>query len=921
MSKAQYDIYRQKILELTKTLVVKNRHTAAAINRELGGIGHTVNESDQHSWKYYKHLAGIYHETDVPMEVTSLDTLETIPFTRTSLRDHLATAREYALGGTYYKALVSKYPDQEDLIRGILTPVDIDTAIAAEDGQILYYDKTLVEENEENLIPRLEWWCKVFNRRWFNAAYTQSDELYLPAHIAQMYMFIPAVIANIRLANCHTNYAHSYHIRSYLASHGKLDWSVDYLTKKQMLWLYRNIRYIERNAGKRQTFDVLVKNIMTDRNLPLAEWAMRHSLEHMPDEILPRPEFVRRTLNVDLSLAGDETRNVTQMLEAELVAAKGNERVLEDQIPIVRRQLEYSLDDRLATKVLESAVLDLTDASFFTLADALLNHWLYLSHIGTYTAVITIDNPRTGAPLTLSVKEAFIVYLYAYAKSIGIETEYLPVLQANNVRRRTPPRRPEIEGLIQTDLRDEYVMEALFRGVYPIPNHISTEAFHRDVSGIHKKMLEHRYVWATREDSRERGQVEAAAMRFYHDWTCDLGQTERYETWFRDRGLDMMEFTRLESALLAEQLLEYATGANLNDTLSLREIQTAMLRLMRQLSSYSVQYLQSINVQTIIVPDTPHPRIGKQTLSGGDTFKVNTVSTRVKDLLARGKESFEVVSYGQIEDYDARLHETTSVGTHLNSEPHIRPKYSIRVEMARPSVMGVIEPTFNLDDVIVPDTDHYIPIGRLPFRDAFQNLNSPHYQLDAEDKQTLLDRWNDRPNRVEPIVLDIDDLIPAPDVVVVDGLTPPDVVVSGDSIEMPEVGLRLSDLTPAPDVVDTNHLTLPDVVVLGDAITTSAVNINLSDLEPAPEVVETDHLTIPDVTVLGEAITIPEIGLRLTDLSAAPTVTDVDGLSLPDVVISGDAIQAASVNVNLSDLEPAPDVVETTGLTPPAGGI
>ena len=315
MSKAQYDIYRRKVLDLTRTLVVKSSASSDAINRELKALGHTVNDNDPESWKYYLHLAGEYHSTDTQMTIRSLDTLEEIPFTKSSLSHHLATTREYRTFRQYHRALVARYPDQEDLIRGILNPIDMDTAIGAEDGQILYFNPELVESNEENLIPKLEAWCKVFSRRWLVRAYAMVDDLYVPAHLATMYMLIPSVVMNIRLGNCHTNYAHSYHIREYLASHQKLDWAVDYMTKKQMLWLYREIRFIERNAGKQSTFKSLIRNILTERNLPLAEWNMRHYLQDMPGELSPRVEFSRETLNLDLSAAGVDTRNVLEMLQ------------------------------------------------------------------------------------------------------------------------------------------------------------------------------------------------------------------------------------------------------------------------------------------------------------------------------------------------------------------------------------------------------------------------------------------------------------------------------------------------------------------------------------------------------------------------------------------------------------------------------
>lgn len=792
MSKAQYDIYRSKVIDFTRTLVVKSSASADAINRELGALGYSVNENDPESWKYYMHLAGEYHPTDQVMMIRSLDTLQDIPFTKADLVQHLATSREYREFGSYYRALVSRYPDQEDLIKGILNPVDKQTAIDAEDGQILYYDPLLVESNEENLIPRLENWTKVFSRRWLVRAYAQIDDLYVPAHLAMMYMLIPSVVMNIRLSNCHTNYAHSYHIREYLASHQKLDWAVDYMTKKQMLWLYREIRFIERNAGKQSTFQALIQNIMTERNLPLAEWNMRHLLSEMPTELAPRVEFARKTLNLDLSAAGVDTRNVIEMLEAEEGVARGNSRVMEDEAPLIREQMEFSLNDKLQTKVLESAIIDTTDATIFTLTDTLLNHWLYLSHVGRYTAVITVDNPKTGAPLVLSVKDAFIVFLYVFGKSLGLEMNNLPVLPANHVRKLVTPPRSELRAMVSEELVDEAVLDAIYANLTPVGNYISTEAFYREVKKIHEDLMAHRWIWTTRENMYERGMVEGAAMHLYQNIDLDLGATESFLDWFNDRGLDMPSFTTLEAGLLADTLVSYATGANLNVTTSLREIQTAMLRIMSTLSSYSVQYLQSINTMPLIPTDWPVPRIGALLGEGGDHIQGISIDVKLFNMRDQGfvEDRLFTVGLGEDPPLTIKGYAKDRIDNSLDITPHGAMTYLYKVELPQFNILREVYPESELADITDQDTDSYIPMGGVLLSEAFNSLISPHYAADLPDEATLLDRWNNR------------DPDPIPDIYG-DGLSYPPLIpvnVYSDMFEMPddpviEMELTASELT------------------------------------------------------------------------------------------------------------------------------
>ena len=868
MSKAQYDIYRRKVLDLAKTLVVKSSASADAINTELRHLGHSINENDPQSWKYFLHLAGEYHSTDVQMTIKSLDTLEDIPFTKNSLQHHLATSREYRQYGSYYRALVARFPEQEDLIKGILNPVDMDVAIAAEDGQILYYDSTLVESNEENLIPRLEMWCKVYSRRWLVRAYALVDNLYVPAHLANMYMLIPAVVMNIRLANCHTNYAHSYHIREYLASHQKLDWAVDYMTKKQMLWLYREIRFIERNAGKQTTFRTLIDNVLTERNLPLAEWSMRHSLTEMPEELTPRVEFARKTLNLDLSAAGIETRNVTEMLEAEAGVARGNPRVMDDEAPLIREQMETSLKDKLETKVLESAVIDTTDASIFTLADTLLNHWLYLTQLGRYTAILTVDNPRTGAPLILSVKEAFVVFLYAMGHAMGLEMTNLPVLPANNVRKLNTPSRATLERMVQSDLVDSRVFDALYRDLPPVRNYISTEAFYRDVEGIHRNLLWHRWIWATREHKDERGMVEGAARHFYHNYTCDLGSQEKYVDWFTARGLDMMLFTRLESQLLAETLVSHATGANLNVTTSLRDIQTAMLRIMSTLSSYSVQYLQSINDQPLLVTDWPMPRIGHIHATGGDHIEGASLNVTVIGVREEGAIRDRLPSEGWERDPDFSAFGvlTDRIETDLNVQSHSVLEYHYRIEMPRLMALGEIYDDSELGDITIPDTDSYVPIDGLPLTDAFTSLSSPHYVLSPDDLDELKQRWDNRP-----------------------------------TVDFPLYGHGLQYPAYLPSSISVDLFVLPPRPIIGGDVVLDAL-----DYAPLQQVVYSDHLTYGNVTgevvleTFGYAPVVREVILDDLTYANLQRVAVLDTLNYPsgyqEVVYSDNLTYALSID-------------------------
>lgn len=744
MSKAQYDIYLRKVLDLAHTLVIKSRATADALNTSLAEMRHDVDQFDPASWKYYLNLAGRYHPTDKLMKVTSLDTLQTIDFTRQNLQDHRTTYREYAFGTRFYNELVNRYPEQEQLIRGILNPVDIQTAINAPDGRILYHDQELVEDNETNLIPQLSTWLENFMVRWNVAAFANTDDLYPAAQLGVMYMQIPGKILNLRLANCHTQFAHSFHIREYLASNGRLDQYVDHLTKGQMLWLYRNIKYLHRNAGKQATFDLLMENVMTRRGLPLAEWSMRHNLKDQIDEIYPDIEFTRKQLNFGGDSAGSDTATLTELLNKEQPAAKGNPRAQPETEIEATRTMENSLSNRLATKVLESSVLDLTDASVYTRSDCLLNHWLYLASIDQYKAVIVVDNPKNGEPLTLTVKDAFVVFLYTFNKARGLTLPNIPLLDAQFVRRQPAPSKADLQSLVESRLVSSDVINVALDALLPLKQYISPITFYEAMEQVHATQMLHRNMYVSQQHMLGRVQVEMMVSHLYADIPCDLDAGTSYTSWFNERGLDIATLSTLESDLLATSLVSRATGADLKATQSLKEIQAAMLRLMSQLSSYSVQYLQSINSDPIRVVEWPATRVGDDTVHGGDYIPVDMLDVRVQQLYAKLKvllagnwddiapESATHVLSKHHDKTDHRLEEKTTGKDTIN----------LRIQLQPVRVLAEIEKIDRVVDATDQSTESYVPIDRDGLEGAFIGLASPHYALTDAERATLLTRWN-----------------------------------------------------------------------------------------------------------------------------------------------------------------------------------
>lgn len=439
MSNNYYEIYIKQCRDLVESLVIKSEYTAEGLNRRItdNSPNAYIDEHDKRGWKYYMNLAGQYHYTDPPIYVVSVDTLETILFSLEKLKLHKATARAYAFGTDKYYDLIDTYPNQELLITGILNPIDIDRAINADDHSIIGYSENLVEINEYNLIGKIQAWVNQYFNRWVNVNYTLIAELYMPLAIGILYANLRTVVLNARLANCHTNQAHSFHVQQYLVSHGFVARHLNRMTLKQRLYMYRNINVILRNQGQQKTFDRVKDILLTERNVPLAEYLMRHDVTDMPKSLFPTVLFKKNPLNLQTNTSPNTTVTVTGMLLKEDPVAIGNPAVRDDDIPVVSSLMKKSMSSVVLTKTLESSVIDETNSSTQKLTDTLLNHWIDWTNLGLYRAHITVPHPATGDTISLSPEEALVLMHHCFCKAANINLPVIPRLTATRVQRLT----------------------------------------------------------------------------------------------------------------------------------------------------------------------------------------------------------------------------------------------------------------------------------------------------------------------------------------------------------------------------------------------------------------------------------------------------------------------------------------------------
>lgn len=619
--------YLDNCAQLIKTLVVKFDEAPLLINEAVVKTygKEAVDTSRPETWKYYMNLAGLYHPTDRVMTVVSIDNLEEIEFTPENLAIHTATRDAHTLGSASYQRLLLRYPDQKAVINGILVPVDMDEAIEAESGTILGYPEHLVESNESSLIVDLEKHIKQQIARWHNVQFAMSDSEYCTTFWTVMTVHLLPVLLNLRTARCKTMEAHSFHVRMYLASHGELDRYLPYLTLKQSLWLYRNINYLERNHGKNSQFNKLIKHLLTDRNIPIGSYAVRHT-DDFTDDYLPGQIAFLQPLNKHAVVDLEDRYDVSLLLKKEIPESPGNLDYVEQNEGQITESFKFSKNSITQTKVLESNMMDYTNAIPEPFEMVAVREWFSLSKRGWYDVIINFKDPSTGELKALYAHDAFLFsqYLLLTAEGMVIDTvpEYL------NMQQRIVPK-PTVDDLLSvTDTKNHNlraIAEQIVNRQPTITPIYSVSTFNILVKKLAEETIFHWYLISSMGDHYERAMVENMVKRLYEDVRSDYEtETRSMEDWLIARGLHGRNYSYEESLQLVKTIYEASVGLRVGNLNSLRNIQSAMVAIAKQLSSYAIQFTTNIVDDDIALINWPAIRLGNLKTSGALSKNIDT---------------------------------------------------------------------------------------------------------------------------------------------------------------------------------------------------------------------------------------------------------------------------------------------------------
>jgi hypothetical protein len=620
-----FELYVEQNKDLIKTMIIKSEVSADSINNSLiDTYGNSIVDALRpETWKYYLNLSGVYHATDEIMKVTSLDTLEIIDFTKDNLEFHPQTKDAYRFGSRYYISLLRKYPNYEQLILGILDPIDIMAAVGAPDHTILQYNKDLVEYNEYSVIPRLQEFIYNHQARWDIKSFSISNPYYPICQHAILTLNMLTKLLNIRFSNCKTTEAHSFHVREYLRSHNGLDKHIPYLTNYQIQYLYRNILYLERHVGSTAQFNELLDKLLSARGIPLADFTVR-ILSKFDDKLYPEVGVRRKQLNLYESLPHKEYLNITDLFSYELEANAGNAAYLDQHSNRIIKEFATSDSSVFQTKVLQSYMTDYADFDSDTAESVFIRTWVSVAFNHWYSGMINFTDPINGDYYLLSIQDTFILYLYLVKRLANLTSDEIPVYLNMRERKLFRPTKTELLGKLPAAKRSTMgeVADEILLNVANIDPIISPKSLRSTSDTIFKELRRQWLLVNNRGDLFTRPFVRAMSDGLLTTKAYKVSTFNTFTEWRNSLSLGNFDYSANELTSLMTAILG-SVGFKVDSSVSAANVQRSMLEIMKSLTSYGVQYLSSVDARAIRPVGMPIALLSEVSTTNQNTEYVN----------------------------------------------------------------------------------------------------------------------------------------------------------------------------------------------------------------------------------------------------------------------------------------------------------
>ena len=608
------DKYYRDIFLLTKSFTIYSKDECLLYNNLITEFyGTHVDSSKPETWRYHKHLTGNYHETDKPIELVSIDNGNTIVLSKDTIIYHRSTRDELLKFGYYYKELVDKYPTQELLIKSIINTspsLTMDEVLSLDNWSIVGFNQNLVEPQETNLIPDIQKRLDNYKVHHLLTSYGLMEPYYMASLFSILYTFLLKSVLAIRLGNDKTERAHSYHILNYLSSHHGLDKHFNYLTKKQVLFLYRNLLYLNNHSGRNETFQTLIDRLFTEKRVSVVNYRQKQK-NSTDDKGGMQYRFNQVLLNKANLVYATNDFTLEDIRDRERDLYKGNEKEYEYNTESIDFTNQNSLYSYLRTKDLEVNLVDNTNDVRRTLIPMIIDYWGYMLSIGRLNFISSVVDPITNVDYRLNVRDMFKLFSVVLHKYNDIVIETFPDFVANRVFK---PNLPTESVLVSKLYKPEWTIRKLVKQMLQsVPSYVSCDtaySFNLFITDVYNVNLGHWLLVCNQADKDINAQLEGCIENLNHKGVYKF-DTEPVPVFLKRIGFSSVldyEPNTLYDILM--NILNSVTYNKLGELGRNRYVQEALTQIFRQFNSYTVQLIDKYFSTESILANLKSPLYG-----------------------------------------------------------------------------------------------------------------------------------------------------------------------------------------------------------------------------------------------------------------------------------------------------------------------
>lgn len=592
------DSYIHNTILLTKSISLCSSIEATLYNDyvKITHPQHTLNLEDKTTWRYYKHLAKQYHSLDKPMTLISIDNGSSIHLTKESISLHKLTRVELSKFSLYYKELVNKYPDQELLIKSIISTspsIPIEEITQLPDYSITTYNQDLIEANENDIIQELQTLINNYKVSNLLPYYSVSDDLFLASQYHILYTYILLTIITIRLQNAKTLKAHSFHILNYLSSHKYLDKYYQHLTKEQTLFLYRNLLYLNNHSGREDIFTLLIDRLFTDRDIPIVNYTFSQS-NVLDDNNYMKYHFKQRLLNKENLVYSTHNFSLEEIQLKEVNLAQSNIDEKTHNTKYIDHEFKNTLFNSLITKNLETTVVDNTDVVRHRLIPTIVDYWAFLLKENRLNYLVSILNPAGNVEIKLHTSDLFKLFIVTLYKINNISLDVFPNYTIQRVYKPTLPSTDTLLSFFYD--KELWHDEAIDNIIHSIPIYstaVTSSQFQEFVSSIYKLNIGLWLFLTNLSDKNNNGQFEMLVDNLHTKDTYAIDNETPIDFLTRIGMSDITHFNLEALNALLFSILNNLYDNKLNFLNGQVYVQQAMVDIFKKFNSYTVQIINT----------------------------------------------------------------------------------------------------------------------------------------------------------------------------------------------------------------------------------------------------------------------------------------------------------------------------------------